>query len=113
MNGKIVWSKKWLCALGVVMLAGSARAQGDMAGDTRSSNAQMLINTLSEEKTEINTLAAQQAQFRKLGGRENMRLVALWGRMIRDHKAASPTLMSLTRRNGGDPMQARIMKPPS
>jgi hypothetical protein len=75
-------------------------------------NAQMLINTLSEEKTEINTLAAQQAQFKKMGGRENMRLAAMWGRWIREHKAASPTLMALTRKHGGDPNQARILKPP-
>jgi hypothetical protein len=32
--------------------------------------------------------------------------------MIRDHKAASPTIVSLIRRNGGDPAAARILKAP-
>ncbi|MDF2439900.1 MAG: hypothetical protein JWN98_884 [Abditibacteriota bacterium] len=116
MNGKTMWGKTWLCALSVAILAGSTRvaqAQNDMAGDARSKNAQMLLNTLSEEKTEINTLAAQQAQFKKMGGRENLRLAALWGRWIRDHKAAGPTLMRLARKHGGDPNQAKILKPPA
>ncbi|HEX8835137.1 MAG TPA: hypothetical protein VF719_13090, partial [Abditibacteriaceae bacterium] len=75
-------------------------------------DAKMLIDTLSEEKTEINSLAAQQAQFKKMNDSESRRLVSLWGRMIRDHKAASPALMKLTRKNGGDPMAAKILKAP-
>ena len=126
---------KWLLGLCTVMLgsAGLVRAQHDdnnMDGmdraanavanagasvdamDTRTRNAQMLIQTLSEEKTEINTLAAQQAMFRRMGGRENTRLARLWGQWIREHKAGGPTLMRLIRQNGGDPMQARILKAP-
>jgi hypothetical protein len=94
----------------------SARYGSDMtpsmAMTVRQKNAQMLIQTLSEEKTEINTLAGQQAQLKKMGGRENRRLAAMWGRWIREHKAAGPTLMRLIRQNGGDPNQARILKPP-
>jgi hypothetical protein len=92
--------------------SGSAGSAMDSGMDTRAKNAQMLIRTLSEEKTEINTLAGQQAQFKKLGGRENLRLAALWGRWIREHKAAGPTLMRLIQQNGGDPMAAKILKAP-
>src|SRR4028118_2403745 len=91
-----------------VVLVGVA-ASGARAQDK---DARMLIQTLSEEKTEINTLAAQQAAFKKMGGRENQRIAGLLGRMIRDHKAASPTLMRLTQRNGGNPAEAKILKPP-
>ena len=90
----------------------SGMAGGSGMMDARAKNAQMLIRTLSEEKTEINTLAAQQAQFKKLGGRENLRLAAMWGRWIREHKAAGPTLMKLIQQNGGDPMAAKILKAP-
>jgi rubrerythrin len=117
------------CILGISALlcanTGGAVAQDGMQGSSGNSttmngnsmggmnkNAQMLINTLSEEKTEINLLAAQQAQFKKMGGRQNMRLASLWGRMIREHKAASPTLMRLTRKHGGDPAQAKIIMQP-
>ena len=111
MNAKMMWGKKWLCTLGVAMLAGTGAVQAQDNSDM-DREAQALVNTLSEEKTEINTLAAQQAMFKKMGGRENMKLAAMWGRWIRDHKAGSPTLMRLTRKHGGDPMQAKIMKPP-
>ena len=95
--------------------SGSGSGSGMAGGsgmDARAQNAQMLIRTLSEEKTEINTLAAQQAQFQKLGGRENLRLAAMWGRWIREHKAAGPALVKLIQQNGGDPMAAKILKAP-
>lgn len=80
--------------------------------DAKSKNAAMLIQTLSEEKTEINALSAQQAQFRKMSGAENMKIARLWGGWIREHKAAGPKLMQLIKANGGDPMQAKILKAP-
>lgn len=80
--------------------------------DARSQNAKMLIQTLSEEKTEINTLAAQQAAFRKMGGTENLKIAAMWGRWITEHKAGEPMFEQLIKANGGDPAQAKILKPP-
>jgi hypothetical protein len=114
---KAFWAVAALLGTSAMGVA-QAQTQDNMNGSTtngmdmRAKNAQMLINTLSEEKTEINTLAAQQMQFKRLGGRENMRLVALWNRMIRDHKAGAPLLMQLIRKHGGDPNQARILKAP-
>jgi rubrerythrin len=131
--------KKWGLALGaaaVLSVPVATRAQNDMADDNddmpsgagtqmrsgsgmrmgtdaRSTKAQMLLQTLSEEKTEINTLAAQQARFRQMGDRESLRIHRMWGRWIREHKAGSPTLMRLIRNNGGDPNAAKIMKPPA
>ncbi len=86
---------------------------GDISGmsDMRSKNAAMLIQTLSEEKTEIAALAAQQAKLRQLGGRENRHLATMWGRMIAEHKAGGPTFMRLIKQNGGDPNAAHVLKP--
>ena len=125
MNRKMNWMARcW--ALGALLIGGVGAAQNvahaqpvdEMAvgnqsmNGMRTRNADMLIQTLSEEKTEINSLAAQQAMFKKMGGRENRRLASLWGRMIREHKAAAPGLMRLIRANGGDPMQAKVLKAP-
>jgi len=82
------------------------------AMDSRSKNAAMLIQTLSEEKTEINALAAQQARFKQMGGRENLHLATMWGRWIREHKAGGPMFMKLIKQNGGDPMAAKVLKAP-
>src|SRR4028118_766122 len=138
-NDMRCWMKKWSVALGAASIMSAplaAHAQNGMANDempsdantqmrlgrgmgmsggmdARAKNAQMLIQTLSEEKTEINTLAAQQARFRQMGDRKSLRIHRMWGRWIREHKAGSPTLMRLTRANGGDPNAAKILKPPA
>ncbi len=127
-------NKKWIGALGLcstalVLGAGFVSAmpmekmddskmmesgmamKGDMSS-MRAKNAQMLIQTLSEEKTEINALAAQQAAFRKMGGRENLKIAAMWGRWIAEHKAGGPMFMKLIKQNGGDPMAAKVLKAP-
>lgn len=94
-------------------------AQGSMSSnmvmgsmEMRQKNAQMLIRTLSEELTEINALAAQQARFRAMGDSESQRIARLWGVWIREHKAGGPALKKLIRANGGNPDQARILKAP-
>ncbi|HEX8553019.1 MAG TPA: hypothetical protein VF681_15855 [Abditibacteriaceae bacterium] len=94
------------------MTAGTASQQMMSQDATRARNAQMLIQTLSEELTEINSLAAQQAMFRRMGDAESTRIARLWGVWIREHKAGGPMLMKLIRQNGGDPSQARILKAP-
>lgn len=99
-------------AAAFLALAGSVQAQNNSMGDMRSKNAQMLIQTLSEEKTEINALAAQQAAFRRMGGAENMRIARMWGVWIREHKAGGPMFERLIRANGGNPNAAKILKPP-
>jgi hypothetical protein len=98
-------------AAGTQMRAGSGMGMS-MGSEAGSTDAQKLIRTLSEEKTEINTLAAQQARFRQMGDRRSIRIHRMWGRWIREHKAGSPLLMRLTRANGGDPRAAKILKPP-
>lgn len=82
------------------------------SSEMRAKNAQMLMQTLSEEKTEINALAAQQAKFRAMGDMESLKIARLWGVWIRQHKAAGPALMKLIRMNGGDPMAAKVLKAP-
>jgi hypothetical protein len=127
MKSKNLKGACWLLGLSAVILSGGAtvRAQHDDSmsdsadmpqttrlPDERTNNAQMLIRTLSEELTEINSLAAQQARFRQMGGAENNRIARLWGRWIREHKAAGPMLKRLIRQNGGDPNEAKILKAP-
>ncbi len=75
-------------------------------------DAKMLIQTLSEEKTEIAALAAQQAQFRKMGGAENNKVARMWGVWIREHKAGGPMFEKLIKKNGGNPLEAKILKAP-
>lgn len=114
-----------LCGVALMSTVSMVRAQGtsgamDEMGKTsdtramatRDQNAQMLHMTLCEEKTEIAALAAQQAAFRKMGGRENLRIAAMFGRWIRDHKKGAPTLERLMRKYGADPAQCKVMKPP-
>jgi hypothetical protein len=87
-------------------------AGSDERADMTQQNGRMLMETLSEEKTEMQQLAAQAAAFRKMGGRENIRIANMLTRWVREHKAASPTLMNLARRYGGNPERATILKPP-
>lgn len=87
-------------------------SDGMMMHDNNPMNAEMLIKTLSEEKTEINALASQQAQFRKMGGMENDKIARMFGVWIREHKAGGPMFMKLIKQNGGDPNDAKIMKSP-
>ena len=75
-------------------------------------NPRFMVDTLSEEKTEINTLKAQSAAFRKMGGTQNVKMANLLDKMRKEHVAASPKMIALTKAVGGDPNSARIMKPP-
>lgn len=118
---KLRWKSVATALLASVILAGSAAStramdmndsDGSMMMDARAMNAQMLIKTLSEEKTEINALASQQAQFRKMGGETNNDIARMFGRWIREHKAGGPMFMKLTKQNGGDPMDAKVLKSP-
>jgi hypothetical protein len=106
-NDMRCWLKKWGVALGtaaMLSVPAATRAQSDgndnmpsSAGtqmrsgsmDQNAKDAQMLIQTLSEEKTEINTLAAQQARFRQMGDAQSLRIHRMWGRWIREHKPAA------------------------
>jgi hypothetical protein len=47
-----------------------------------------------------------------MGGAQNMRIANMFGRWIREHKAAGPTLEKLIRRNGGNPASATLLKSP-
>ncbi|MDQ3814202.1 MAG: hypothetical protein M3347_09665 [Armatimonadota bacterium] len=76
-------------------------------------NAEMVIQTLNEERTEIQQLAAQAAQFLKMGGRENRRIGSMLNRWIKEHKAAGPKLMALATKHGGNPAATQILKPPA
>jgi hypothetical protein len=91
-----------------VVLVGVA-ASGARAQDK---DARMVTQTLSEEKTEIQQLAAQQAMLKKMGGPENRRIASMFGRWIVEHKAAGPTLMNLIRKHGGNPTDVKILKAP-
>lgn len=84
----------------------------DERADMVMQNARLVVDTLSEEKTEINTLKAQAMAFRKMKGSSNKRIANLLDRMRREHEAASPGMMKLATSLGGDPMSAKIMKPP-
>lgn len=103
-----------------VVLAGGAAStraqttmmQSDAMMNMRAKNAQMVTQTLSEEKTEVAQLAAQQKQFKKMGGAQNTRIAAMFGRWIAEHQGAAPTLVKLIKNNGGDPRNAKILKAP-
>src|SRR4028118_1431099 len=72
------------------MSGGSMTNMNMSSSQMRMRNAQMLIQTLSEEKTEINELAAQREAFLRLGTTQDRRIARLWLRWINEHKAASP-----------------------
>lgn len=102
--------------VGAATDSSSSNMGGSMSGmsrsDMRMRNAQMLIQTLSEEKTEIGALAAQREMFLRMGGTENHRIARMWLRWINEHKAGGPTFMRLIRLNGGNPMDAHVLKAP-
>lgn len=99
--------------VGAATGSSSSNMGGSMSrSDMRMRNAQMLVQTLSEERTEINSLAGQREVFLRMGGSENRRIAQMWAVWINEHKAASPTLIRLIRVNGGDPTEARILKAP-
>jgi hypothetical protein len=102
-----MWPMAAMC-LGLMCGAGSL-VRADMKAD----NAKMLLQVMSEEKTEINALTAQQAALRKMGDPQSIKLAALLGKMVAEHKAAGPRLMALIKANGGDPAAAKILKPPT
>ena len=79
---------------------------------TRQAHADALIQTLSEEFTEINALAAQQAKFRQMGDSESTQIARMYGRWIREHKAGVPMQAQLIRAHGGDPEDAKELKAP-
>jgi hypothetical protein len=99
--------------VGAATDSSSSNMNGSMSrSDMRMRNAQMLIQTLSEERTEINSLAGQREVFLRMGTSQDRRIARLWARWINEHKAASPALIRLIRLNGGDPTEARILKAP-
>lgn len=102
-----VW-KTGLVLAALTLGASSARAQ---MMDVKAMNAEMLVRTLSEEKTEIAHLASQQAMFRKMNDMESTKIARMLGMWIRMHKAGAPMLEKLIRANGGDPMDAKVLKP--
>ena len=79
---------------------------------TRAAHTELLLETLSEEFTEISNLAAQQARFRQFGDTESTQIARMYGRWINEHKAQVFALAQLIRSHGGDPESATEKKPP-
>jgi hypothetical protein len=79
---------------------------------TRQAHAALLMQTLSEEFTEVQALAAQQAKFRHMGDAESTQIARMYGRWIREHKAGVPMFARLIRLHGADPADARELKAP-
>jgi len=113
-QSKMSGSKMGGAMMGSSKMGGSKMAGGMMkeSATMRQADLNALMKTLSEEKTEIAQLTAQQAAFRKMGGAENLKISRMWGRWIVEHKAAGPKLMSLIKMHGGNPMMAKVMKSP-
>ena len=84
----------------------------DERADMMMQNARFVVDTISEEKTEIAALKAQAAHLRKLGGSKNIKIANLFDRMRREHEKAGPMLMKLAKSLGGDPNRAKIMQAP-
>ncbi len=84
----------------------------DERADMMMQNSRLVVDTISEEKTEIAALKAQAAQLRKLGGSKNVKIAKLFDRMRREHEAAGPMLMKLAKSLGGNPSSAKIMMAP-
>ena len=78
----------------------------------RGAHAGVLIQTLSEEFTEIEALASQQAKFRAMDNSESTQIARMYGRWIREHKAGVPMLAALIRAHGGNPEDAKELKAP-
>ena len=78
----------------------------------RGAHAGVLTQTLSEEFTEIEALASQQAKFRAMDNSESTQIARMYGRWIREHKAGVPMLAALIRAHGGNPEDAKELKAP-
>lgn len=91
---------------------GAMSPGSDERADMVNVNATALSNTLAEEKTEIANLAAQAAEFRRMGGSQNLRIAALLERMRREHVEAGPGMERLAKRFGAIPALAKPIKPP-
>jgi hypothetical protein len=78
----------------------------------RAADRQMLLRTLSEEFTEIQSLASQQVKFREMNTAEATQIARMYGRWIREHKAGVPGLAYLINKHGGDPNEAKELKAP-
>jgi hypothetical protein len=106
-----------LALAGVVVGVAKAGYDAD-AGDNghsesvRTAHAQALVKTLSEEFTEVQALASQQAKFREMGDAESTRIARMYGRWIREHKAGVPMLARLIRMHGANPEDATELKKP-
>jgi hypothetical protein len=83
------------------------------SSEVRAAHAASLIKTLSEEFTEVQELASQQARFRQLGDSESSQIARMYGRWIREHKAGVPVLARLIRLHGGNPEDAKELKAPT
>jgi len=92
------------------MMDNNSMDSNGMAMDMRAANREMLIKTLSEEMTEIQHLAAQQAMMTKMDTRTSNAVARMYGTWIREHKAGAPMLIRLIRQYGGDPDNAKILK---
>ena len=87
-------------------------AGSDERADMMQQNVRFVMDTISEEKTEIAALKAQAMHMRKMGGSKNMKVANLFDHMRREHEAAGPGMMKLAKSLGGDPMSAKIMMAP-
>ena len=94
------------------LLEEDSRAMSESTA-TRQMHAEMLILTLSEEFTEVEELASQQARFRQMGDAESTQIARMYGRWIREHKAGVPVLARLIRIHGGNPEDAKELKNPT
>lgn len=91
----------------------SARtAQMNESEDMRAADEKMLVQTLSEEFTEIEALASQQVKFREMNTAEGTQIARMYGSWIRMHKAGVPALAYLIRKHDGDPNEAKELKAP-
>jgi len=93
-------------------MEGGSMSMGESSG-TRQTHADALVQTMSEEITEIAAMASQQAKFREMGDAESTRIARMYGNWIRDHKAGAPALKKLIVAHGGDPADAKILKAPA
>lgn len=78
----------------------------------RAADRQMLLQTLSEEFTEIQSLASQQVKFREMNTTEGTQIARMYGRWIREHKAGVPALAYLINKHDGNPHDAKELKAP-
>ncbi len=84
----------------------------DERADMMQQNPRFVMDTISEEKTEIAALQAQAMQLRKLGGSKNRKIANLLDRMRHEHEAAGPGMMKLAKSLGADPSTTKVMMAP-